>query len=261
MFASPLFRSSRFGRHRLSYTIPAQSGDYRVELYFIEPWWGRGESATTDYEGLRLFDVAVNDTTRIRNLDLWAQARYGRPYKRVLNVHNEGKEIRIDFPKVNAGQAVISAIAVATENHDVKPVEKKPKKESKTMWADFEKETYAATPDSLLPPKTSSAITAEGILHKGTMTFEYNVGVAKVYALRFRYYNPEKERTLHVKITDLNGVVYKEDDITFVKTPEKKTKRRNTSITTGSQTNAGSYKVTLTGDGIDRMLFEKLTIE
>ena len=113
----------------------------------------------------------------------------------------------------------------------------------------------------LLPPKTSSAITAEGILHKGTMTFEYNVGVAKVYALRFRYYNPEKERTLHVKITDLNGVVYKEDDITFVKTPEKKTKRRNTSITTGSQTNAGSYKVTLTGDGIDRMLFEKLTIE
>ena len=261
MFASPLFRSSRFGRHRLSYTIPAQPGDYRVELYFIEPWWGRGESATTDYEGLRLFDVAVNDTTRIRNLDLWAQARYGRPYKRVLNVHNEGKEIRIDFPKVNAGQAVISAIAVATENHDVKPVEKKPKKESKTMWADFEKETYAATPDSLLPPKTSSAITAEGILHKGTMTFEYNVGVAKVYALRFRYYNPEKERTLHVKITDLNGVVYKEDDITFVKTPEKKTKRRNTSITTGSQTNAGSYKVTLTGDGIDRMLFEKLTIE
>lgn len=64
-----------------------------------------------------------------------------------------------------------------------------------------------------------------------------------------------------MKITDLNGVVYKEDDITFVKTPEKKTKRRNTSITTGSQTNAGSYKVTLTGDGIDRMLFEKLTIE
>ena len=76
-----------------------------------------------------------------------------------------------------------------------------------------------------------------------------------------RYYNPEKERILHVKITDTNGVVYKEDDITFVKTPEKKTKRRNTSITTGSQTNAGSYIVTLTGEGIDKMLFEKLTIE
>ena len=56
-------------------------------------------------------------------------------------------------------------------------------------------------------------------------------------------------------------MVYKEDDITFVKTPEKKTKRRNTSITTGTQTNAGSYKVRLTGEGIDRMLFDKLTIE
>ena len=64
-----------------------------------------------------------------------------------------------------------------------------------------------------------------------------------------------------MKITDLNGVVYKEDDITFVKTPEKKTKRRNTSITTGSQTNAGSYKVKLSGEGIDKMIFDKLTIE
>ena len=93
------------------------------------------------------------------------------------------------------------------------------------------------------------------------LTFNYNVGVAKVYALRFRYYNPEQERTLHVKITDLNGVVYKEDDIIFVKTPEKKTKRRNTSITTGSQTNAGSYIVTITGEGIEKMIFDKLTIE
>ena len=261
LFASPLFRTSRFGRHLLSYTIPAEPGDYRVELYFVEPWWGRGESLSSDYEGLRLFDVAVNDTTYIRNLDLWAQARYGRPYKRVLNVRNTGHEIRINFPKVAAGQAIISAIAVATKNHDAKPAAVKPSKESRTMWADFEKETYTTTPDSLLPPKTSSAITADGVMHKGVMTFEYNVGVAKVYALRFRYYNPEKERTLHVRITDLNGVVYKEDDITFVKTPEKKTKRRNTSITTGTQTNAGSYKVRLTGEGIDRMLFDKLTIE
>ena len=132
---------------------------------------------------------------------------------------------------------------------------------TKDMWKNFDKDVMVQTPDSLLPPKNNSSITAEGILRKGVLTFNYNVGVAKVYALRFRYYNPEKERILHVKITDTNGVVYKEDDITFVKTPEKKTKRRNTSITTGSQTNAGSYIVTLTGEGIDKMLFEKLTIE
>ena len=261
LFASPLFQTSRFGRHLLSYSIPAVPGDYRVELYFIEPWYGRGASAVTDCEGLRLFDVAVNDSVYIHNLDLWGQARFGRPYKRVVNVHNTGSEIRINFPRVNAGQAIISAIAVATKDANMSPVVLKPSKDSKTMWADFEKEKYTTTPDSLLPPKTNSAITAEGIPGKGSIVFEYNVGVAKVYALRFRYYNPEKERMLHVKITDLNGVVYKEDDVTFVKTPEKKTKRRNTSITTGSQTNAGSYKVKVTGEGIDKMIFDKLTIE
>lgn len=256
--ASPLFRRSRFGRHELSYHMPAAPGDYRVELYFIEPWYGRGASETSDYEGMRMFDVAINDSVVIKNLDIWAQARFGKPYKRVVNVHNTGNEIKIDFPKVNAGQAIISAIAVASKNKkrfDVAyPV-------TKDMWKNFDNDILTATPDSLLPPKTNSSITAEGILNKGVMTFRYNVGVAKVYALRFRYYNPEKERVLHVKITDLNGVVYKEDDITFVKTPEKKTKRRNTSITTGSQTNAGSYIVTLTGEGMDKMLFDKLTIE
>lgn len=256
--ASPLFRMSRFGRHELSYHLPASPGDYRVELYFIEPWYGRGASETSDYEGWRMFDVAINDSTVLSNLDIWAQARFGKPYKRVIDVHNNGNEIKIDFPKVNAGQAIISAIAVASKDKKGADVAYTV---TKDMWKNFDKEILTVTPDSLLPPKTNSSITAEGILNKGVMTFNYNVGVAKVYALRFRYYNPEKERVLHVKITDLNGVVYKEDDITFVKTPEKKTKRRNTSITTGSQTNAGSYIVTLTGEGIDKMLFDKLTIE
>ena len=205
-----------------------------------------------------MFDVAINDSVVIKDLDLWAQARFGKPYKRVIDVHNSGNEIKIDFPKVNAGQAIISAIAVASKKESTATVDYPV---TKDMWKNFDKDILTTTPDSLLPPKTNSSITAEGILNNGVMTFNYNVGVAKVYALRFRYYNPEKERALHVKITDLNGVVYKEDDITFVKTPEKKTKRRNTSITTGSQTNAGSYIVTLTGEGMENMLFDKLTIE
>ena len=255
---SPLFRSSRFGRHELSYRFKAEPGDYRIELYFIEPWYGRGACETSDYEGLRLFDIAINDSTLIHNLDLWGQSRYGRPYKRVLNIKNNGNEIKIDFPRINSGQAIISAIAVASKK-DIKDAVAYPV--IKDLWKNFEKDKLVHTPDSLLPPKTNNSISAEGIFKKGVLTFNYNVGVAKVYALRFRYYNPEQERTLHVKITDLNGVVYKEDDIIFVKTPEKKTKRRNTSITTGSQTNAGSYIVTITGEGIEKMIFDKLTIE
>ena len=256
---SPLFRTSRFGRHELSYSFPVRPGDYRVELYFIEPWYGPGASETTDYEGLRLFDVAINDSTYIKDLDIWAQARYAKPYKRVLDVHTQGDRIKIDFPKVNAGQAIISAIAIASK--DPNAAADYPVIENDSLWRNFDKDILVQMPDSLLPPRNTNGISVDGMIKDGAMTWNFNVGVASVYAIRFRYYNPEAPRTLHVKITDLNGVVYKEDDITFVQTPEKKTKRRNTSITTGSQINAGSYVVTLSGEGLDKMLFDKLTIE
>ena len=256
---SPLFRTSRFGRHELSYSFPVRPGDYRVELYFIEPWYGPGASETTDYEGLRLFDVAVNDSTYIKDLDVWSQARYAHPYKRVLNVHTDGERIKIDFPKVNAGQAIISAIAIASK--DPNAAADYPVIENDSLWRVFDKDILVQMPDSLLPPRSTSGISVDGMIKDCAMTWNFNVGVASVYAIRFRYYNPEAERTLHVKITDLNGVVYKEDDITFVQTPEKKSKRRNTSITTGTQINAGNYVVTLSGEGIDKMLFDKLTIE
>ena len=93
------------------------------------------------------------------------------------------------------------------------------------------------------------------------MEWEFNVGVAKVYALRWKYYNPDSPRQLHVKITDTKGVVYKDSDVSFLQTQQKKTKRKMTSITTGSQVNAGRYKVVLTGDGINEMIFDNLTIE
>ena len=93
------------------------------------------------------------------------------------------------------------------------------------------------------------------------MEWDFNVGVAKVYALRWKYYNPEKARQMHIRITDTKGVVYKEDDITFLQTQQKKTKRKMTSITTGSQINAGQYHVVLTGEGLSDMHFDNLTVE
>ena len=78
---------------------------------------------------------------------------------------------------------------------------------------------------------------------------------------RWKYYHPEKTRQLHVRITDAKGVVYKDDDITFLQTQQKKTKRKMTSITTGSQINAGTYHVVVSGDGLDQMLFDAMTVE
>lgn len=260
--SSELFKTSRFGRHQLSYIFPAKAGKYRVELYFIEPWYRQ-----QDAEGLRLFDVAINGNTVIRDLDIWAQVHYGKPYKRVIEFDNNDDKICIHFPKVKAGQALISAIAIAQEgtHGDTQSVTSATVTDeqvtSKTLWADFNKDILVKTPDSLLPPHNKTALEVEGRKVKNRMEWDFSVGVAKVYALRWKYYNPEAPRQLHVKITDKKGVVYKDTDVTFLQTQQKKTKRKMTSITTGSQINAGQYHVVLTGEGINDMIFDNLTIE
>ncbi|MBO4658239.1 MAG: beta-galactosidase [Prevotella sp.] len=251
--SSPLFQTSRFGRHALSYHFPVPAGRYRVELYFIEPWYRQA-----DAEGLRLFDVAVNDSTIIHDLDIWAQVHYGKPYKRVVEVTNHSEEICIRFPKVKAGQAMISAIAIASADADIVPDFPL---SATTMWADFDNDILVKTPDSLLPPRINAALKVEGKKTRKIMEWDFNVGVAKVYTLRFQYYNPKQPRVLHVRVSDQNGVVYNDDDITFVQTQQKATKRRNTSITTGTQVNAGQYHVEVSGDGIEEMHFDPLTVE
>ena len=130
-----------------------------------------------------------------------------------------------------------------------------------SFWESLNKDTLIVTPDSLLPPKSSPALQVEGTVSTDSIEWDYQVGVAKIYALRFRYYNPDAPRRLHVKITDQNGVVYTDDDITFLQTQQKKSKRKMTSITTGTMTNAGRYHVVLKGEGIEDIIFDKLTIE
>ncbi|MBP5387146.1 MAG: beta-galactosidase, partial [Prevotella sp.] len=255
--SSPLFKSSRWGRHQLTYHFPAQAGNYRVEMYFIEPWYRQ-----QDAEGLRRFDIAINGKTVVSDLDIWAQVHYGKPYKRVVDIRHNGGDIVISFPKVRAGQAIISAIAIATpQTPNLKPQASNLKSQISTMWADFNKDIMVKTPDSLLPPSSYHAIEVEGRKVRDRMEWDFTVGVAKVYALRWKYHNAMRSRVLHVRITDNKGVVYKDDDITFLQTQEKKTKRKMTSITTGSQINAGTYHVVLTGDGISDMLFDPLTVE
>lgn len=69
-----LFQYFRFGRHQLEYNFPVADGMYRIEFYFTEPWHGTGGSASADCEGLRIFDVAVNDSVVLDDLDIWAES-------------------------------------------------------------------------------------------------------------------------------------------------------------------------------------------
>lgn len=116
----PLFQTFRYGRDKLNFDFPVPDGEYTVELYFNEPWLGTGGGL--DCTGFRLFDVAVNGETYIKDLDIWKEAGHDGALKKTLKVKVRGGKLNISFPKVLSGQALISAIAIATSNKAVKPV-------------------------------------------------------------------------------------------------------------------------------------------
>jgi beta-galactosidase len=110
----PLFQHFRYGRNELSYEFPVPDGNYMVELYFAEPWLGTGGSM--DCSGWRLFDVAINNKTVLKDLDIWKEAGHDAALKKIIPVKVVGGKMVISFPRVAAGQAVISAIAIASKD-------------------------------------------------------------------------------------------------------------------------------------------------
>ncbi|MEO6733724.1 MAG: malectin, partial [Ferruginibacter sp.] len=114
-----LFQSFRYGREKLKYSFPVPDGEYLVEFYFTEPWWGTGGG--TDCSGWRLFDVAVNDKTVFKNIDIWKEAGHDAALKKMVKVNVKGGSLVVSFPSVAAGQAVISAIAIASLNKNIQP--------------------------------------------------------------------------------------------------------------------------------------------
>ncbi|WP_240410077.1 malectin domain-containing carbohydrate-binding protein [Flavisolibacter nicotianae] len=114
-----LFQSFRYGREKLRYDFPVQDGDYRVEFYFTEPWWGTGGGL--DATGWRLFDVAVNGKTVLKDIDIWHESGQAAALKKTVQVTVKGGLLSITFPHVASGQAVISAIAIATKNQKARP--------------------------------------------------------------------------------------------------------------------------------------------
>lgn len=162
---SKLFQTFRFGMNKLKYEFPVPDGDYRVELYFTEPWYGAGGGM--DCTGWRVFDIAVNGKTEIENLDIWKEAGYDRALKKTINVHVTSGQLQISFPHTLSGEAVISAIAISTLNQRAKPAASsggvirnltvngaEAKKWSLQSWMDIGDQAYtdAGVSFSQLPP-------------------------------------------------------------------------------------------------------------
>ncbi len=114
-----LFQTFRYGRDRLHYVFALPDGDYDVELFFAEPWYGTGGGL--DCTGWRLFDVAVDGETRLHNLDLWREAGRAVALKKIVPARVRGGRLDLSFPNVAAGQAVISAIAISSADPSRRP--------------------------------------------------------------------------------------------------------------------------------------------
>ena len=105
-----LFQSYRYGREKLAYHFEAEPGEYELELYFTEPWYGIGGGM--DCRGWRIFDVAVNGEKVIENLDIWQEAGCLKGLKKSVKVKIKEKELVLHFPRIRSYQAVICAVAV-----------------------------------------------------------------------------------------------------------------------------------------------------
>lgn len=258
-----LFQYFRWGRHALNYQFAVPDGEYRVELYFAEPWLGKHEGTGIDCEGERIFDVAINDSVVVDDLDLWAEAGFAGACKKVVDIKVKGGLLTVSFPEVTVGEAIISAIAIASKG-EIGDAEKwnlafkgsKPESGmSKTYWADLDKDVVEKYPKELLP-QDNEVFPAVRYKSKSSI-WTINPGVAREYMLRFRYKNTTGEQQVgRLKIVDSKGIVLLDRDMTFPETPNK---FKTIGTTTDSQINAGTYQIILSG--LPNVSFDYLEVQ
>jgi beta-galactosidase len=156
-----LFQTYRYGMDKLNFNFPLPNGDYRVELYFTEPWYGIGGGM--DCTGWRLFDVLMNGETKLKQLDIWKEAGVNKALKKTVTAHVNNGLLTISFGNINAGEAIISGIAISTLNKQVKLPPVKPegiislKNDSAwelQSWMDIGQQQYIGTNTAFykLPP-------------------------------------------------------------------------------------------------------------
>jgi len=265
---SKLFQTFRYGTNRLTYRFPVEPGTYLVELYFVEPWYGTGSNV--DCEGQRIFDVEVDGLTMLHDLDIWREAGHDGALKKSFTVELCGDVLGISFPRVLAGQALISAIAIASTDKMQKPA--KPatltmdskvasNMEEPEQRPDVRLEAESAVLKGVVSAKTFGERTLVAMEKPGPVSLEWAVlpGLAGVYNLRFRYLNySEKPVEMRIQVVAADGRILRNDFISF---PPGAGKMKTLSTTTDAIINAGHYKVILssnnaTGLWLDALIFQ-----
>ena len=262
-----LFQTYRFGREQLRYYFAVPDGEYRIELFFTEPWYGRGGG---DCAGWRLFDVAVNGETKIHNLDVWREAGYARALKKVVYAKTRNGWLEISFPRVASYQAVISAIAIATSDKQAKvpaiatappampatiPAKVVPASDSmaKESAAEIYPATQARLSDAHLE-KDRAMLTTAG----ASLSWTIEVGLGGVHELRVRLANHGMAPLpVELKVIAPDGTVV--DARQWQLVPQSV--MSNSGPEGGLSFNAGKYTVTLTLQAAGSLEVESLLLK
>ncbi|WP_026713985.1 malectin domain-containing carbohydrate-binding protein [Flavobacterium daejeonense] len=120
-----LFQDYRYGMDQLKYVFPVSDGEYLVDLYFSEPWYGTGGGLNC--KNWRVFDVAINDNIVLKDFDIWNEVGFSKAVKKTFTVKSKDGKLVIDFPKVTSGEGIVSAIAIASKYKSVKAAAPSPK--------------------------------------------------------------------------------------------------------------------------------------
>ena len=224
-----------------------------MELYFAEPWLGIGSGIKADHEGQRLFSVAVNGKTVINDLDIWAEAGYAGALKQTVKATVTDGILSISFPETKAGEAVISAIAIKTKN-SVPALKVK----RNGVWKAIRENRVERLPKEMLPADEEAFPASRYTPQKGLRardksetTFIITPGVAREYALRFRFRNNGAPVKGQLRIIDEKGIVLVDNEILFPSQPKK---FKMVSTTTGTQINAGNYHLQLLEPGTKKSI-------
>ena len=187
--------------------------------------------------------------------------------KRVVTAKAKNGRLHISFPEVKAGQAIISAIAIAKVGSPSQFVATESQQTVKQgFWHALDTDTIAKLPKEELPqdtevrPATTYQPEAKSQKLKaksqGSTTFIIKPGLGQEYALRFRYKNTTGNAVkARMTITDSKRTVLVDRDVTFPPTPNK---FKILSTTTGTQINAGTYVVKIDTSEVE---FKELEIQ
>ena len=181
----------------------------------------------------------------------------------------DGK-IKISFPEVKAGQAILCGIAIAKENivpsqatpPFVEPIALAQQYTERGFWHTLDTDTIAKLPKEELPEDTEARPASiyqpqvKKQKSKVGTTFIITPGLGQEYALRFRYKNTTGEAVRgRMTITDSKHIVLVDRMISFPPTPPK---FKMLSTTTGTQINAGTYTLHIDTNDIE---FKELEVQ